>query len=101
MKIETCSFIPISSIWDTNANTEFARNAFNAASENFDFTWGSNNRSLVDAFTFGEAVAESLDYPSRPEEGEESSDEWKAYREIEELLSVMTSMGVDYIDLEN
>lgn len=48
IKIETCRFVPVTSIVPKNWWYWF----YEAISDNAPFTWGDNNRSMVDVQTF-------------------------------------------------
>lgn len=84
--IETCRFAAVSGLFGSNRK---AREAFNGATH--DFCWGGNNRSLITAERFKDALEDLLN------EGEADADE-----ELEAVIGRAEALPDNvYIDLEN
>lgn len=58
-QIETCKFIPVSSLVPENWDWFFA-----LISENAPFSWGDNNRTMIDVDTFLNHCDDAFDFDS-------------------------------------
>ena len=93
--IETCEFVPATKLVPRSWDSWF----WEAFSENAPFTWGDNNRSLVDFESFIEHAAETFS------NGEDLSVQGnRAFRRWLEKMAEYrdeAKHGPVYIDLEN
>ena len=80
-KLETCKFLPATVVF------EGLPKAWDALSQkgNLPFSWGDNNRSLVDADTIA-AELEQVDSPGK---------------QVKKALGRLRKLGQTYVDLEN
>ena len=85
LNIQTCQFVNFSDIIPYH----LMDNVSTQVSENSDFSWGSNNRSLVTA----ESIAREID-PDAAETAKES-------RQLKALVTKLLKLDQLYIDLEN
>lgn len=94
--IETCEFVPATSLVPRSWDSWF----WSAFSENAPFTWGDNNRSLVDFRSFMDHAVEIFggDCPAVPNSCRASLARWE-----KKMLAFVAeaSHGPVYIDLEN
>lgn len=79
MNIQTCSFVPVSEVFNGSRKTA----KFFSAGE-YDFTWGANNRSLITKERLLEAI--------------ESLEDVDTTKVVERIKSLPDDV---YIDLEN
>jgi len=77
-------------------------------SESGDFTWGSNNRSLVTASSFKHAAEQALDVSEPDYESGETDDDVESrleesinYYDYLAFIKRLEDLGETYIDLEN
>ena len=90
-KIETCKFVTVTSIVPLTWREWF----FEAISANAPFSWGDNNRSLVDPTDFSRHVDDVLAL---------SEDEWgTTHKERQEFFGTLKKLAAKkiYVDLEN
>lgn len=85
MKIETCTFVPVSKVLPRGWETWF----YAALADNTQVTWGTANRTLVNVLDFVDICETFL------------SRVWKDKREIYRWFTKMRGLDCDYIDLEN
>jgi hypothetical protein len=90
IEVQTAKFIPVSDIVPESWKDWF----FSAISENAPFSWGDNNRTLVDALDFRHHVENVLDIHSEEETIEEH------YQSFMDILTYISQDRI-YIDLEN
>lgn len=91
LAVETCEFVPITSIVPESWRTWF----FGAISEGAPFSWGDNNRTMVDAISFrnhADDVLELQDGLSKAELLEKEA--------FFDTLNYLAAKNI-YIDLEN
>lgn len=93
LKIQSCKFVELSSI----VPKEWTGWFYEAISENAPFTWGDNNRTLVDAQSFANHIDEVFSYF----DAEETVAEIEKYQDA--FYDTLNYLGSDkvYIDLEN
>ena len=92
-KPQTAKFVPVSEIIPQGWDCWF----YTAISENSPFSWGDNNRTLIDAISFGHHVEDVLDVESSF--GNESITETKR-KTFFDILSELGKKRI-YVDLEN
>jgi len=90
IEVQTAKFVPITSIVPESWKAWF----YHEISENAPFSWGYNNRSLVDALDFRHHVENVLELHSEEENIKE---------DYQSFMDVLTYISQDriYIDLEN
>lgn len=93
IKPKTCKYIEVSEIVPEDWKSWF----FAAISQNAPFSWGDNNRTMVDAISFGHHVEEVLDVEETF--GENTSIK-KHRKKFFNMLNDLEKKLV-YIDLEN
>lgn len=93
LKIQSCKFVELSSL----VPKEWTGWFYTAISENAPFTWGDNNRSLVDAQSFANHIDEVFSYFDVEETVAEIEKHQDAFYDT---LNYLGSHKV-YIDLEN
>lgn len=89
---ETAKYVPLSEIVPDNWKDWF----YTAISEDAPFSWGDNNRTLVDAISFGHHASERIDT-------EESFGNNGVIKGRKNFFAVLNKLEKDqvYIDLEN
>jgi hypothetical protein len=93
LDIQTCKFVPITSI----VPKEWTGWFYTAISENAPFSWGDNNRTMVDAQSFANHIDEVLSY----QDDEETLSEIEKYQDaVYDTLNYLGAKNI-YIDLEN
>ena len=92
LTIETCEFVPITSIVPKEWGDWF----YIAISENAPFSWGDNNRTMVDARSFANHVNEVFSY----QDGQQLADIEKYQDAFYDTLNYLGAKRI-YIDLEN
>lgn len=92
LTIETCEFVPITSI----VPKEWGGWFYTSISENAPFSWGDNNRTMVDAQSFANHVDEVFSY----QDGQQSADIEKYQDAFYDTLNYLGAKRI-YIDLEN
>ena len=90
LPIQSCKYVCLSDIVPKQWGSWF----YLAISENAPFSWGDNNRTMVDAMSFSEHVQQVMDFHD-----EEEVDE-KQLIEFYEMLGELERKHV-YVDLEN
>ncbi len=92
LKVETCSFVNISDVFKncTSAWQEFCNYG------NHPFTWGDNNRSLINKERLLEYIEDNFNISSDEEEAYEVEKEWVTVKQRLATLSEFL-----YIDLES
>jgi len=81
-KIHTCKFVLLSTLIPANWA---AQGFYEKISDNAPFSWGDNNRSMVDAQAFADHCQDRLDDSAK----------------VREWLKKIRNLGQTYIDLEN
>lgn len=91
-KYETTKYVPLSEIVPDNWKSWF----YDAISQDAPFSWGDNNRTLVDAISFGHHAQERMDV-------EESFGKAGTIRGRKNFFSMLDQLEKDqvYIDLES
>ena len=85
IKLETCEFIPLTALIPEKWVDWF----YERISENAPFSWGDNNRTLVDA----DAFARHCDNRDLTDNASE--------KEVKKFMDMLNELGQTYIDLEN
>jgi len=90
IEVQTAKFVPVTSIVPELWKAWF----YHEISEDAPFSWGDNNKSLVDALDFRHHVENVLDLHSEEENIKED------YQSFMDILTYLSQDRI-YIDLEN
>ena len=85
IKLETCEFVPVSSL----VPKKWANGFWDVISENAPFSWGDNNRSLITAEVFADHCQNR------------DLEDYASEKEVERFMKTLRGLGQTYIDLEN
>ena len=94
MKIETCEFVPLTSLVPKKWENWF----YEAISTNAPFSWGDNNRTLISLNRFYDHCKEVLENHGLDYGLKESG---LTKKSKDKFLKTIVELTVDYIDLEN
>jgi hypothetical protein len=98
MNIQTCRFVNVTDIFEGFPKL---KKKFDEG-DNYDFSWGDNNRSMIDAQTLRDALENADGVNYEPEEGETVDADTVTNVEWDEFCARLDALPDDvYIDLEN
>ena len=95
-KTQTAKFVPISEIVPKDWNGWF----YDVISQDAPFSWGDNNRTLVDAISFGHHAEDMLDMEESFGSNTGRDGLIEGREEFFDILNALAKKKV-YIDLEN